>query len=340
MANPPWMDALAGLFENPLFQFGANLAALSGKHRFGEAFGGAVAATGKNVTAAKRQKKLEELQAEEVGIRKETLGLTRQELEAKLEKEKRQVQAGSQLEAAIAGIPGIDPVTRARFIYMARMGLSPSVGGGYQDQMLGMSRERLGLAQDAAARAQAEVERRAGERAGGEKLIEDQLADVDADPTLSPQEKTDKKFAIRAKRSPPKRLSATEKLTQQAMEDMKNPPAAGAPEAPAPEGPGILDTMGGAVKNWWQGPSWIPGGAPATPLAPPGVPMTGTVSPAPGPLAPPAQDPAAILGGLEASLKTLNPQARQAAKMQLQTMLANPALAGLHERIRGLVGQL
>lgn len=333
--TPSWTDALSGLFQDPVFLLGANLAALSGQHRFPQALGGAALQTGGLMAELQAQAQREAAQKQELEMRGKYLGIAEEEAKAERGERERQEAARTRMTDAIAKLP-IPDDAKLMFNYMVQMGQIPPIALTPKEQaaidLRGQpsvySTYRMGVAEE-------ERQREAEERTRKEMLKRNEIARIEADPTMNRQQKDDALFAINMGRAPPKRESAADRQIREALEAQQGQQAeAGAaaaasgqvPVAPVPEGPSFLEALGGRVRDWWQG-----GGAAAAP------PQTPLAPPTPTPLAPQSNDP---LAAIEASLPTLTQTERAVAKRQLQQMLANPAMAGLRGRIQALLGQL
>jgi hypothetical protein len=327
-AQTNFTDALSGLFQNPLFLLGANLAALSGKHPFGTALGGAVSQTGTDLLTLQKQASLEQAKAEELGLRKHYYETLRSAAETERTEKETRAKAYADLKQALAGIPGLDPTYRELLLYQLASGgsLSGLLGGGQKPPTAYQEWRRETY--------EAETERKEAERGRKQELKQAQIERIRARTDLTDQEKEDQIFAIEMDRAPPKPLDPLERMTRERIKQAQGgggapgvaaPGAAVSGEAPAPSGGGVMDWFGGAmgaVRDFFTPGASNPFGfapAPATPLAPPS---------------------GDILAGLEAAIPTMSAEARGAAKAQLQRMLADPAMAGMRARIEALLKQL
>jgi hypothetical protein len=269
MPTPRLSDALSGLFENPLFLLGANLAALSGKHRFPQALGGAALQTGGLMAELQTQAQREQAQKEESEIRRKYLGIAEEEAKAERQQREQQVQAYSRLQAALAGIEG-DPLRRELILYQLSRGgglsglLPPSFETprpltSYQGfQKEAYEAEQKQKAEERQREAQALQDYETYLKNSG--LPEDQIA------TLLFAARTGRGISLP---KPKEDLTQALQDTKALMEEEKERTA-----GEAPSGGGILNALGGFVR------SVLPGSS-ATPLAP--------QAPGATPLAPPAR---------------------------------------------------
>jgi hypothetical protein len=317
-------DALSGLFQNPLFLLGANLAALSGSQRFPQALGGAALKTSGLMAEVTQAAQREQAREEELGLRQKYLGMAEEEAQAEKQSREAKTQAYSQLQAALAGLEG-DPLRRALILYQL------ATGGGLSG-LLGETKPPFTAYQDwQINRAEGEAQRREAERSRKAELTQAEIARIRARPDLSEDEKQSLIYDLEMGRPPRPLEDPMTVRTRELMRTMgQGGGAAGgrAPETPAPGG-GFLD----ALRGWWRG-------EPSAGVAlPPAAPATGSVSLG-TPLTPPASAPGDSLAGFEAALPSLNPTQRREAKAHLQSLLADPAMAGLRARIEALLRQL